>query len=512
MRQCISVILMASVCALPATALPKSAKSPAAKKAPAQKKPTPDKKSPLDLPLVPYVPQSHEAEMPPAIELPPPTVWPEGLPRLKPLTADEAAKLAIFHQGNVTISQLQIDAAQGVTRQSQAPLGPSLNVSTSYSDRLVSVSPNGGGQNGGIISGGVNVANPYTISAALRQMLFDFNNTRNLVAQNRELESAAAFNYTQAQYDTAFNVKLAFYSWVQASRLIEVFTSNLDAQRQHLDSARGRYAQGVGLASDITRAQTTVSEAVLNVTQSQVNATVARTNLTNAMGLDPRIPLEAAESHETSAALDNPQALYDIAIQQRPELAAAEAVLRSNDFALKAAHTSNAPTVTATVQYVAFGASLYPVGTTVNFLVGVSWNPFDGGLKAGRVKQSEANQAIARSQLQISKTRVLTEVAQAYVNLRAAEQRVITVQSELASAQETVKITSGRYKAGIGLFLDVVDAQAAALTARVNQVNAQSALEQARVTLNHALGVPLAEADRTKLSSKASEPAPVVGK
>jgi outer membrane protein len=473
-----------------------SGKSSAKSKAKLNPKPLETK---FDLPLVPYVPQSHEAQMPPVIELPAPTVWPEGLPRLKPLTADEAAKLAIFHQGNVTISQLQIDAAQGVTRQSQSPLGPGLNISTNYSDRLVSVSPNSGSASSGIVSGGLNVANPYTISASLRQMLYDFSHTRDLVSQNQELESAAAFNYTQAQYDTAFNVKLAFYSWIQASRLIEVFQSNLDAQRQHLSLARGRYSQGVGLASDITRAQTTVSEAVLNVTQSQVNATVARTNLTNSMGLDPRIPLEAAESHESSVSLEKPEDLYTLALQQRPELGAAEAVLRSNDFGLRAAHTSNAPTVTATLQYVAFGASLYPVGTTVNFLIGVSWNPFDGGFTAGRVKQSQANLAIARTQLQISKTRVLTEVSQAYVNLKAAEQRIQTVADELESAQETAKITGGRYRAGVGLFLDVVDAQAAALTARVNQVNAQSSLEQARVTLNHALGIPLSEADRARV-------------
>lgn len=477
-------------------------KSPAVQKKPAPaKSKAPSSSDLLRLPLKPYVPQSLEAPLPPRVELPLPPGWPTDIAAPQPLSADEAARLALYYQGNITIAQHQLDAARGVTRQAQAPLGPNISLSANYSDNLYSQSPNRTSSaastgSAGIISGGVSVSNPYTVSASLRQLIFDFNHTRDLVHQNQELENAAAFNYTQIQYDAAYNVKIGYYNWLQAERLTEVFTNNLEAQRQHLEVARGRYAQGVGLASDITRSQTSVSEAVLNVTQSQVNATVARTNLANAMGIDPRIPLVAGDSHESTVATDHPEKLFDLALQQRPEFGAAEAFIRANEAALRAAHTNNAPALTATLQYVGFGPEFYPAGTSVNFLVGISWNPFDGGFTIGKIRQSQANLEVARAQLEVNRNRILTEVSQAYVNYQAALVRIETVKAELASALETASIAGGRYKAGVGLFIDVVDSQAAALTAKVNQVNAQLMLEQARLTLNHALGVPLSESER----------------
>jgi outer membrane protein TolC len=49
----------------------------------------------------------------------------------------------------------------------------------------------------------------------------------------------------------------------------------------------------------------------------------------------------------------------------------------------------------------------------------------------------------------------------------------------------------GRYRAGLGIFLDVIDAQAALTTANANLVNAQSALDQSRAALYRALGRPI---------------------
>ena len=54
-----------------------------------------------------------------------------------------------------------------------------------------------------------------------------------------------------------------------------------------------------------------------------------------------------------------------------------------------------------------------------------------------------------------------------------------------------MRLAEGRYRAGVGTFIDVTDAQAALLTAQTNRVNAQSAVDQARAALAHAIGAPL---------------------
>ncbi|MFN8608373.1 MAG: TolC family protein [Vulcanimicrobiota bacterium] len=469
-------------------------------------------------PLVPFEVQTRAAAPPVPIQLAPPESYPPEL-TLEPITADEAARLALNHQGNVTIAAHQLEAQKGVTTVSRAPYFPNVSTSMTYLDNLVnnrtsgsnqvsatvtaansSTSVNASGDNlsssssGGIIgSGGVSVSNPVTVSASLRQLIWDFDRTRFQVAQSKELERAAAANYTQVQYDTIYNVKNSYYNWVQADRLLAVYRGNMEAQRQHLAAAEGRFRQGVALPSDVTLAQTNVSQAVLNVTSADVNVTIARTSLANQMGIDPRIPLRPSDSHERTVQVADSQQLYNVAIDKRPELAFAEAAIRANVFAVEAARRSNAPSISANIQYVAFGNSFYPTQNTLNFLLTLSWNPFDGGVTAGRVKQAEESLIISRAQLENYRNQVIMEVSQAYANLRGAEQRVTTAELQVASAQATVNIAAARYRAGLGTFLELVDAQQAALQSAVNRVNAQLNLEQTRAALNHALGVPLVE-------------------
>lgn len=482
--------------------------------------PLPKKKKPQ--PLVPFEVQTKAAGAPIPIELVPPPDYPREL-STTPLTADEAARLALNHQGNVTIAARQIESQKGVTQTTRAPFFPNLSTSTTYLNNLVndrnsnangqvtatvstanntlgsaltgtntsnSVSTTGGGIIG---SGGVSVSNPVTVSASLRQLIWDFDRTRYQVAQSKELEAAAAANYTQVQYDTVYNVKNSYYNWLQADQLLNVYRGNMEAQRQHLAEAEARFGQGVALPSDVTLAQTNVSQAVLNVTLADVNVTMARTTLSNQIGIDPRIPLKPAESHERAIPVADSQELFTLALEKRPELAFAEAAIRANVFGLQAARRTNAPSISANIQYVAFGQEFYPSQNTLNFLLTLSWNPFDGGLTAGRVKQAEESLNISRVQLENYRNQVVMEVSQAFATMRGAEQRVQVADLQVASAEATARLTSARYRAGLGTFLEVVDAQQAVLQAAINRINARLGLEQSRASLNHALGVPLVE-------------------
>ncbi len=62
-----------------------------------------------------------------------------------------------------------------------------------------------------------------------------------------------------------------------------------------------------------------------------------------------------------------------------------------------------------------------------------------------------------------------------------------TATAEVANAEENLRLAVGRYEAGVGIFLNVLDAQTALNTANTNLVNAQSALDQASAALAHAV-------------------------
>lgn len=445
----------------------------------------------------PVAPKVQETPLPPPIELPAPPAGliPSDVPN-RPLTADEAARIALRYQPDVTVARQGINAAQGRTQQARSGLLPQLGVGAgytkSYSITSESNNNNGNGGTTGGSGGGSSVTSPgYQASANLSQLLFDFNHTREQVRQAQALETAASANLTRVQADLVLQIKQAFYTYTQNARLVTVNENNVRNQQDHLALAQARLKSGLGLPYDVVRAETAVAEAILNLNLARNAASVSRVNLATLMGIDPRTPIVPAESGEPTVAQAEVNQLVDIAQRQRPEVLQAQATLDSTEHGIKAAKTTDAPSIAANLGIATRGASFPPRNDFLSIGASIQWNPFDGGLTAGRVKEARANYESAKADLTNARLVVTSDVSQAYLNLRTAEQRVVTADSGIANAEEGVRLAEGRYRSGLGTFIDVVDAQTALLTARTNRVNAQSAVDQARAALSRATGAPV---------------------
>jgi outer membrane protein len=441
----------------------------------------------------PIAPKTQETPLPPPVELPPPPAVPPDVPN-RPLSADEAALIALHHQPTVTEAAASIFGARGRTQQVRAGLRPTLGVTAGYSHVTTLATENGTSSGGGgtvTTGGGGVVVAGYQGSGTVRQLLFDFNHTRDLVRESTALERAAVANLTRVQADLILQVKQAFYTLTQDQRLVGVNESNVRNQQDHLALAQARLRSGLGLPSDVVRAQTAVADAVLNLNIAHNNASLARVNLALLMGIDPRTPIQPADTGEPAAGSSDVNALVQTALTQRPDLLQAQATLQAAEHGVSAARTTNAPALTASIAASTRGANFPPGTDFLTVGANIVWNPFDGGLTAGRVREARANRDTAQAQLTGTQLTVTSDVSQAYLNLRTAEQRVVTADAEVANGQESVRLAEGRYRAGIGTFIDVTDAQAALLTAQTNRVNAQSAVDQARSALARAIGSPV---------------------
>ncbi|HZT40765.1 MAG TPA: TolC family protein [Chthonomonadaceae bacterium] len=449
----------------------------------------------------PIAPKIQEPPLPPPVTLPAPPTVPSDVPN-RPLTADEAAQIALYHQPSVTNAVAGITAAQGVTQQVRAGLLPTLGVNFGYTGEHQIAGPSGS-SSGSRSSTTI----PWSGTAEVRQLIFDFNHTRDLVRQAEMQEQVAGANLTAVESTLVLQVKQAFYTLMQDLRLVSVNETNVRDQQAQRDLAQARLKAGIGLPSDVVQAETALAQAIFNLNQAQNTASIARVNLATLMGIDPRTPIDVANSGEPAVNTDNVNALVQDALRQRPEVLQAQANLRSTQFGLGAARTTNAPAFSGFVGGTTVGTSFPPKDDFFIYGVSVSWDPFDAGLTAGRVKQAQADVTIAQANLTNAQLAVTSDVSQSYLNLRTAEQRVTTAQAEVANAQESVRLMTGRYRAGVGTFLDVITAQAALVTAQTDLVNAQSAVDQARAAVLHAIGAPLPLV--APAAPRSSQPAPI---
>lgn len=431
----------------------------------------------------PMLPKIQETLIPSPVELTGPPSVPADLPN-RPLTAEEAALIALHHQPSIAAAHGALVAAQGRARQVRSGELPTIGVSSGYSNvNNVSLAPgsSGGGTPGSSATG-------IQVGANLRQLIFDFNHTRDLVAQAAAQERSANAGLTKAESDLVFQVKLAFYTYAQDVRLVAVNEANYKNQQSHRALAQARLKAGVGLPSDVVRAETAVADAVFSLNLAQNNASVARVGLAQLMGVDPRTPVAVSESGERQMVSGDLNAMVDQALRDRPEMIQAIELVNASKYAVGAAKTGNSPTLSATAGWSENGKGTPLQNESLSAGITLSWSIFDSGFTSGAVKSAKGNLETSEATLASTRLVVISDVSQAYLNLKTAEQRLVTAQAEVANAEEGVRLSEGRYRTGLGTFLDVVDAQTALVTANTNRVNAQSSVDQARASLAHATG------------------------
>ncbi len=439
----------------------------------------PQSDSPVKYELKPY-----EAPELPDVTLPVPAEIPPEL--AKPLTAFEAASIALVCQPKIAVARASLMSAQGNVKTVSSAANPLVSAAVNYQAQSAAYGKNPTSQNADNSS-----VSTYGMSASLSQLLYDFNHTRSLVREALSLERSFFENLSQTEADVVLEVKQSFYKYLQAAKLVDVYELNLENQKEHLKMAQERFKAGVGLPSDVVRSQAAVSEAVFSLTQAKTDAGVSRVNLALSMGVDPRIPIEAVNNPEPEIDLSELEAMYGKALKNRPEFLKAVADLEAAKHAVAAASSINAPVISGQAGWVGKDRSVLPEYGYFTAGVFLTMPLTDGGYASGRIEQAKAAEMAAQAQLRLVEQNIVRDVSNAYLSLRNAKQALITAEAEVDSAREAHRLSQGRYKAGVGILLDVLDAQNAMLRAETNVINAQSVLDQARASIKWAIGFGL---------------------
>jgi outer membrane protein TolC len=100
--------------------------------------------------------------------------------------------------------------------------------------------------------------------------------------------------------------------------------------------------------------------------------------------------------------------------------------------------------------------------------VQISWPLFDGLRAKGNVDLAQAQERVARTQLEQERETIAAEQARASAEFARAEATYEGLRQNSEEAEEAFRIASLRFERGLGTQLEVTDAQLALLTARSN--------------------------------------------
>ncbi len=335
------------------------------------------------------------------------------------------------------------------------------------------------------------VVGPFTVLDArpvARWTVLDFASVKRYRAVQANVETSKAdLNVTKTQVTD--QVARAYLAALRADAALEAAQANVQLSKELVDLAGSQKDAGTGTGIEVTRAQVQLANNEGQLLRARSDRSRAGLQLLRAMGLDLSVPVQLTDKLSFSPiSLDDIEPLLQRARDGRLELRAQkqrEAVARMNTDAVGA---ERLPTVSALGDYGGIGQPRLGIERTHTVGVTVNIPLFDGGRRAARKVESNTQLRAEQLRTRDLELQVELEVRLAMESIRTAETLVTTAREGLALAENEVAQAQRRYSAGVGVPVEITDAQTRLDRARDNQIQALYSYNVAKLDLAVATG------------------------
>ena len=304
----------------------------------------------------------------------------------------------------------------------------------------------------------------------------------------------AGASYEEALQTAKLTAISDYYTLIMCRNFVDVAQQSVRDYDGHVTNVQAQYNVGLVASSDVLAARTNLADAQTTLITRQNSADVAETDLNIVIGYPVSTSIETADKEMRylpyNVTLEQAKAY---ALLHRATLVKSAMDVKSAEESVKQAKASYLPTVSLTAGKNYASDDNYRGTSNNGWSVGAnaSLDIWDGGSTRNTIKVREAQLESAKEANLAAVDGVLHDVESAYLNLRAAEQTISSAKVAVEEGQESFRIASLRYRAGVGSNLDVLDAETSLTMARNNYVQALYNYNIYVATLERAVGVPL---------------------
>lgn len=389
-------------------------------------------------------------------------------PRMQSLTLDEVVDVALRNSPVTRISWAQARAAAATLGSANGRYLPTISAEVNGGPaRAISANP------------ARLPANRTTIvpTVSLQYLLFDFGARGGASSAAREALYAADFAHNAAVQTVILETQQAYFAYQSARGVLAGALATVETAKGNLAAAERRHEVGVATIADVLQARTALAQAELAAQSNEGTMEAARATLALAMGVQPTLPFEVVPDTTKpplQALAESVDSLIARAERDRPDLAAARALVRQGEAQVRIARSAVLPSLTmGSTAGRNFSNATALEGQTYALTFGVQIPIFSGMARQYDIVAARENAAATAARAESARLQAAAQVYTSYHVLRTAAQRVTTSVELLASATQSEQVARGRYAEGVGNILDVLTAQGALADARAQSVQAR---------------------------------------
>ena len=410
---------------------------------------------------------------------------PDAVAASSTVTFEEAVRIALSNGHDVRLAAQEVRiTAEGKTVASARWL-PRLDASGDYT--ALSEPPST------LIQGTpIQIAEKDIWHARLvaEQTIYDFGRTRSRVDQAGARTDVAERLEGVTRERQALDVISAFLGAKRADALRKVAEESLATAIDHRRLARDQFEAGAVPRNDVLAADVQVANAEATLITAEVRMEISRSRLALRMGYQgdrSMIPAPGPYPVPTGGVPPLSESLRT-AFEKRNELRAQGASIREGEAAADTARTEFAPTFFGQGGYSYETNDLNPHKSVFSILLGGKVNLFSGFADEASLRQARMTVDRRKETLGKFRDEIALEVKSAHLLVTEADKRKAVAEVAVVNAEENLRIQEERYKEGMAISTEVLDAQTLLTRAKVDRQNSIYDLAEAQYRLLAARG------------------------
>lgn len=335
----------------------------------------------------------------------------------------------------------------------------------------------------------------YNFRLTLQQPLF----TGMRLRSSSEIADLAArsssLEYERDKRELVYSIRGAYWSLSKAVALQELARENADRLKSHLGDAESSLAQGLLTKSEVLRVQVQYSAARLKVIEATNAVQLAVLHLNSTIGLPLSTGLElSSKARGTEMQFGSLEDLIRQALLQRAEAQTARLRVQAGEVGVTLARSAWFPQVfiNGNYQYARPNPRILPAqdkfADTWDVGLSVSLDIWNWGSTFHQTDQAQARLQQAQDISAQLKDGITLEVTQAFLTLGQSKERIAVAEQGVQQAEESYRITNERFKRGVALNSELLDAEVALLEAQTNYTHALIDSQLAQARLQKAVG------------------------
>lgn len=342
-----------------------------------------------------------------------------------------------------------------------------------------------------------------------------------VIDMNAQKLLSSNLNLNRNHQDVVYRIQQAFYELIAAKSHVEAAEMTLRQSTRNADSIRAQLTQGLATQPQYLLAAQDQAKAAYELQGAHGTVMEKEAQLAEHLGIRPDVHLTtmSLNSQDLPSEIErSADEIIDVALENRPDLAARLAQLRAQDANIRKAEANYWPTF----ELIGDGGwkvwNFHNAGPTVSAQNGfgnvstsqplvdgylqMNWNIFEGFSGVNSVKQAEAQRNAAQAEFDALQLKIMKEIWKAYADFKTSYRKREFAIAMLKASEKAYEGALKSYENGVATVIELITAERNLAQARYIEIDSKSALLTSSAALAFAAGsndegVPILPGPRT---------------